>query len=61
MKTEFRMVETVRSRLITEFVTKREELLQQALHGELARERVQDRIEEIDMMLEGLAAQGLPN
>jgi len=61
VKAEFHIAETVRSRLIIEFVAKREEILEQVSRGELPPERLQDRLEEIDMMLEGLASQGLPN
>ncbi len=49
----------VRARLITEFVNKREEILTQA--GDRLAPEMRDRVDEIDIMLEGLAAQELPN
>ena len=47
---------TVRTRLITEFVNKRDEILAQRSPDELP-PQLAERLQEIDMMLEGLAAQ----
>jgi len=50
----------VRKRLIAEFIAKREEILKACSQGRLTGD-TEEKLKEIDLMLEGLAAQELPN
>jgi len=50
----------VRKRLIAEFIAKREEILKASPQDRLPRD-TEEKLREIDLMLEGLAAQELPN
>lgn len=60
MNSTFPIFVPVRKRLIAEFITKREEILKQRSSGEAPAES-EEQIKEIDMMLQGLADQELPN
>jgi len=60
VKDAFPIFVPVRKRLIAEFIAKREEILKACFQDRLPRE-TEEKLKEIDVMLEGLAAQELPN
>ena len=57
-KLDSQIREPVRSRLIMEFANKREELARQVPYGQAEEQDAKERIDEIDVLLENLAAQG---
>ena len=60
MENAFPVFVPVRKRLIAEFIAKREEILKACSPDRLPRDTA-EKLQEIDLMLEGLAAQELPN
>jgi hypothetical protein len=60
MENAFPVFVPVRKRLIAEFIAKREEILKAYSQDQLPRD-TEEKLKEIDQMLEGLAAQDLPN
>jgi hypothetical protein len=61
MNPDYRIPNPVWTRLITEFVQEREKILLQGSRGELAADHTRNRVEEIDKLLQVLAAQQKPN
>ena len=60
MNPTFLVSKPIRTRLISEFVNKREEILEHERAGRLSAER-EEQLRELEMMLQGLAEQDLPN
>jgi len=60
MNPTFLISKPIRIRLISEFVNKREEILEQGRGGKLPADR-EEQLRELEMMLQGLAEQDLPN
>lgn len=60
MENAFPVFVPVRKRLIAEFIAKREEILKACSQHPLPHD-TEEKLKEIDMMLQGLAAQELPN
>jgi hypothetical protein len=56
----FLIAKPIRTRLICEFVNKREEILEEGRVGRLPADR-EEQLRELEMMLQGLADQDLPN
>jgi len=60
VKNTFPVFVPVHKRLIAEFIAQREEILKASSQAQPSRD-TEEKLREIDVMLEGLAAQELPN